>query len=352
MKRFLSFILNIFFIFIYLLLFITALRIDFFSSLFFFIIISFYLYINYLIIRKKNYYYLLITGLILFIITFIIPYKVSKNLYNLEYERKYSIKRYSDYKKYNLEKEEFTFKSNKNQKLRAFKYYKKNHKYQDIIVFSHGLGSGGHQVYLPLIKKFVDNNYLVLTYNITANFESEGRSINGIPQGIIDLDYFLKYIEKDDKYKNYKINLVGHSWGGYSVLNVLNKNHRINSVVAFSSFNTSIEIVDIDLKKYFKDINYQMILPYISLYERFKMGRESNYNAIKILKNKDTKIMILHSRDDLRLPFNKTSKKLYDKYKYYPNIKFKIYKNRGHRPFTKNNQYDEDLFKEIYEFMK
>ena len=47
------------------------------------------------------------------------------------------------------------------------------------------------------------NGYLVFAYDATGNDESEGDAVNGLPQGIIDLDYAIRFIKESNEFNKY-----------------------------------------------------------------------------------------------------------------------------------------------------
>ena len=92
-----------------------------------------------------------------------------------------------------LRVEECTFPSNNGQRLAGYQYSKEDQAVKGVLVIAHGLGGGGHNTYMDIADYFTSNGYLVFAYDATGNDKSEGDSVEGLPQGIIDLDYALRY---------------------------------------------------------------------------------------------------------------------------------------------------------------
>ena len=65
---------------------------------------------------------------------------------------------------------------------------------------AHGFGGGGHNGYLNVVDYFTKNGYLVFTYDATGNDESEGAAVGGLPQGLIDVDYALRFVKSENAY--------------------------------------------------------------------------------------------------------------------------------------------------------
>jgi dienelactone hydrolase len=89
---------------------------------------------------------------------------------------------------------------------------------------------------------FVDKGWRVFAFNNTGVSGSEGESIRGLTQSVIDLDAALTYVKNSNALNGLPIMLVGHSWGGYAVTAVLNYNHNIKAVVSFAGYNNGSEL--------------------------------------------------------------------------------------------------------------
>ena len=61
---------------------------------------------------------------------------------------------------------------------------------------AHGLGGGGHNSYMDCANYFARHGYYVFAYDATGNDESEGEGVGGLPQGVIDLDYAISFVEQ------------------------------------------------------------------------------------------------------------------------------------------------------------
>ncbi len=278
--------------------------------------------------RKK----IIIISTSLVLILFVIPFFTSIILYEINFSMRYEtselLKR--DIKQYNgLMAEKVSFTSNKNQELSGYIYSKDNINAHGVIIISHGMGGGGHNAYMGVADFFTSNGYTVFAYDVTGNDESQGDDIEGVPQGVIDLDYAINFIKNNDEYNNLPIMLFGHSWGGYSVSNVLNFQKDISSVVMVSGFNNSSDMIKFEGQKMVGGI-INVLIPYVSLYENLKFGEYATTNAINGFNTTKTKTLIIHSEDDDVVPYNPQFTMLYDEYKNDPNFKFISLKDKGH----------------------
>ena len=84
-----------------------------------------------------------------------------------------------------------------------------------VIISAHGYGAGGQVGYMDMFDVFAKGGYLVFGYDATANDESGGEMVGGMPQGIADLDKAINYIQSDSEMKDLPIGFR-FSWGAYS----------------------------------------------------------------------------------------------------------------------------------------
>ena len=143
-----------------------------------------------------------------------------------------------------LEVTECTFLSNDGQILAGYQYKKENQKMKGVVVLAHGLGGGGHNTYMNIADYFTSNGYLVFAYDATGNDKSEGDSVKGLPQGVIDLDYALRYVKDAEEYRDLPIVLFGHSWGAYSAGSVLNRHTDVKAAVLAAGFDRSTDLFE------------------------------------------------------------------------------------------------------------
>ncbi len=52
-----------------------------------------------------------------------------------------------------------------------------------------------YAVFMAAANYFTSHGYLVFAYDATGNDDSEGESVIGMEQGIIDLSYAISYVE-------------------------------------------------------------------------------------------------------------------------------------------------------------
>ncbi len=278
---------------------------------------------------------LIIMGIVLLLITlagFFAPKIIAKMVYEDNFGG-----RFETYKPMALSIEDFdglmreklTFESNEGQLLTGYHYYKEGQECKAVLVLAHGFGGGGHNNYMHLANYFTDHGYAVFAYDATGNDESEGEAVNGLPQGVIDLDYALRFVKENEELSGLPIVLWGHSWGAYSVGSVLALHPDVKAAVMVSGFNSSMEMFESEGRKIAGDA-IDMLLPYVEEYEVEKFGDYANRNCLDGFATTDAGVMILHSADDDMIDKTISYDVFYEKYASDPRFEFLSYEDRGH----------------------
>lgn len=316
--------------------------------------------------KKKK----LILGLcfVLVFIFAIIPLGISFVIYNDNFGRRYEsdeliLRRTTEFEGLNAQR--YTFPSNNGQQLVGYTYDKGIENPKGLVIIAHGFGGGGHNWYMDVADYLASNGYAVFAYDATGYDESGGRSVEGLPQGIIDLEYAIRFIKETSEFNDLPIMLFGHSWGAYSAGSVLNIYPDIRAVAMVAGFNESKVLLKEEGTRMAGDI-MGVIVPYISLIEKTKFGQYASYSCLDGFEASTAGVMILHSSDDPVISIENNYNVFYDRYKDSQRITFVKYEDRGHnyvyysdyaRQYTDtfNSKYDEyvnSLDKEVSPEMK
>ncbi len=199
-----------------------------------------------------------------------------------------------------LLRERHEFNSGDN-KLVGYMYHQKGKKGKGVFIFAHGYGGGGHHQYLDLIYSLCKQNFFVFAYDATATDESEGKTMIGFTQGLLDADHAITYVETLEKYQKYPLYLCGHSWGAYSMSTALGWHKNIRGLIAFSGFNQATSIFKANGDIYAGEKGDEF-LKYINSYEKILFGDVCLTTAIDSFNNSKAKIAIVHSVDDKTVP--------------------------------------------------
>jgi uncharacterized protein len=190
-------------------------------------------------------------------------------------------------------REEVNLTSGEN-KLQGFIYGGSNN--NGLIVISNGIG-GTSDDYLPMVLHFVDKGWRVLCFNNTGVGGSEGKSICGLTQSVIDLDAALTYVIHSGRFSGLPVMLVGHSLGGFAVCTVLNLNQNVNAVVSFAGFNSSKEIFEEKGKAVVGNFFYLLTLQPWAI-DKQLFGDKVKLTAVDGINKAGIPVMIVHSSDD------------------------------------------------------
>ncbi len=248
-----------------------------------------------------------------------------------------------------LERTRYEFTSDKGQTIVGYMYSSSEY-HKGIIILAHGYGAGGHNSYMPSINYFAQNGYYVFAYDATGNDESGGKGIGGVPQGVIDLNYAINFVENSGDFPDLPIGLFGHSWGGYSVSNVLTYHPEIEAVIECSGPNSSSDLVEGGGTKVIGPV-VKVLMPVIKIYERTRYGEYATNSALDGFASTEAEIMVVHSSDDNIVPIEYGYDIYYEVYKDDPRFTFIRLEGKGHNMFlnVKNNAELYESFVEFYD---
>jgi len=249
--------------------------------------------------------------------------------------------------------ENVTFKTKQGHNLAGYKYRMEDvTEPKGVVVWAHGFGGGGHCIYLPMIHYFADHGYAVFAYDATGNNESEGDVIGGFPQGVIDLDYALRYVKADAAYSGLPVFLAGHSWGGYSVGNVMNFHPDVRGAVLFAGVDSSTAIIHQEGRNYAGEWA-KLIIPYVRVYEWIKYGKYATTTAAEgIGAAENAEILIVHSKDDRTVLQENGYDLFHAAHGDSDRVHFVLYDNRGHSElfYTEDTMIERQLIDIDYDF--
>ncbi len=247
--------------------------------------------------------------LTIFTILFGLSFFISKSVYDSQFKRinrpdpalTGGIFDYNEIKE-SYPRETISFKSGDNN-LAGYLYGLNNDK--GLIVVVHGLG-GGADDYLAQIMYFVDSGFKVFAYDSTGCYDSEGDSIKGFPQAVLDLHHALNYIENSEELSNLDILLFGHSWGGYAVSHVLNYEHDITGVVSIAGVNNPNDFISNKAVDMLGGIGY-LFKPFTSLYQSILYGEVASFTAVNGINKSNVPVMVIHGEDDETVNYKRDS---------------------------------------------
>ena len=229
----------------------------------------------------------------------------------------------------NLTSERHEFYSDNKSKLVGYIYKYKNSPQNGLFVFAHGYGGGGHHCYLDVINTICKLGYVVFAYDATACDESEGHTIKGFTQGLLDVDKAILFVESLKEYSHLPLYLCGHSWGAYSVSAVLGWHQNVKGVIAMSGFDHATAPFKFNGERYAGDKANEFML-YVDTFEKLLFGSVCETSALESFANSNAKICIIHSEDDATIPIEAGFNQYYKRFKNDKRFKFIRLLTHGH----------------------
>ena len=236
----------------------------------------------------------------------------------------------------------YEFKGDADQPLRGYFYYYDNPIPGRLVVFDHGMGNG-HRAYLREVERLAKAGFLVYTYDHTGCMSSGGESTNGFTQSLNDLDHCLTALKAEPSLTDRKIAVMGHSWGGFSTMNICALHPEITHVVSLSGF-VSVEMI----------LQQIMTGPMKGFRRRlFALEVHTNpdyvhFDARESLAQTNAKVLLIYSENDPTVHKAPHYDSLVAALSGKENIRFLLVQNKGHNPnFTEDAVvYKDTFFKE------
>ena len=239
-----------------------------------------------------------------------------------------------------LQRTKYEFPSDKGQMLTGYMYSAGTGQ-KGILIIAHGLGAG-HNSYMDCADYFAKNGYYVFAYDATGNDESEGDGLGGIPQGVVDLDHAVSFVEESGNFPDLPIVLFGHSWGGYSACSVLTYHPEIKAVIECSGCNSSSDLFEAGGKEEAGSFIYTM-MPFVRLHERIRYGKYASNTAMDGFAASKAAVMIVHSADDSVVPIEYGCDLFYKKYGSDPRFTFIRLEDNGHNYVFDDRTYIDEF---------
>jgi pimeloyl-ACP methyl ester carboxylesterase len=235
-----------------------------------------------------------------------------------------------------LNAEAFSFKGREGQTLNGAFYSYDGYREDKVVVFDHGMG-GGHLSYMREIERLCRAGYRVFSYDHTGCMTSEGNGTGGFARSLDDLDRALNAL-KEKLGENMAFSVIGHSWGGYSTLNIASLHPGVESVVAISGFASVKRMLD---------GVFNGFAPKIMELEEKSGIPTVGADAADSLAQFKGRALVIHSADDkvvsAKKHFGYLESALADK----DNVRFMLVSGKAHNP-----NYTEDAVKYLALYAK
>lgn len=165
---------------------------------------------------------------------------------------------------------------------------------ENIIIFVHGMGPG-HIAYTTEIAYFCRQGYTVIAVDSLGCNASGGRSIRGMYEGVKSALQTIDFAKK--QFPESRISLVGHSWGGYSVL-CASALRKVDKVIAISAPSSPVRTIYEGAGRVLSPFLAGECVPFWWLINLFIFGKNGNLNAAKCADKSGTPTLIIHGGID------------------------------------------------------
>ena len=218
--------------------------------------------------------------------------------------------------------ERFEFKNSNDTTLRGNFYYYDKKENKQLVLFCHGMG-GGHAAYIKEINYLAKEGFLVYSFDYQGTIFSDGTKVGGFLQGLSDVDSCLNALKNASP--NQKIYIVGHSWGAFNTMNVINDHKEVTKIVEMSGFNS--------LKQVFRDSipnPVKFLAKGMTKIEEEMHPEYKDISSLESLKKYDGQALLMHSVDDNMVDYKNTFEIFKKELEGKPNFKFITYQNKFH----------------------
>lgn len=199
-----------------------------------------------------------------------------------------------------------------------------------VVIFQHGFGAGSSS-YMTEIAHFAKQGFAVVAVDAYGCNNSSGGKIKGFYAGAEAVIAAYIGVNCDERLKNKKIILVGHSWGAYSVLAACGS-IQVDGVVAMSGFNAPAQCVCDTLKKMGGVGRFYapLLHGWFCIFNLFKFGAKGNTKAAKAVEVGGAKTLIIHGEKDAAVGYkNSAANKVKG-----DNVTCVLLPDKGHNPYN------------------
>ena len=195
-----------------------------------------------------------------------------------------------------------------------------------LVVFEHGMGNG-HRAYMREIEMLCKAGFLVFSYDHTGCMESGGENTNGFAQSLADLNDCIGMLKELKEIADRSLSVVGHSWGGFSTMNIGALHPEITHLVVLSGFISVEKIVNQSFSgplKFFRKGILEL--------ERQMNPVFAEADGVRSLRDTQAKVLVIHSEDDPMVSMKFHFEELRTLLGGMKNIRFLAQKGKFHNP--------------------
>ena len=230
-----------------------------------------------------------------------------------------------------LQAEPVSFLSASGQALRGFVYRQSGTAQRALIVFAHGYGAG-HLAYTTEIAYLAKCGYVVLAFDVTGCGQSGGAALEGFDQGPLDLASAIEFAKTLPALGSLPLLLVGHSWGAFSVMNVLPFYPEVVGAVAMCGFVSGASVVAQTACKKFLFFA-PLLTAWLRLFNRMRYKKSANRNSLRSLRRSAQPLLLLYGGEDATVFYPQNGARVGRAAKKRPHTRFFCYPKKGHNVY-------------------
>jgi len=247
-----------------------------------------------------------------------------------------------------LQAHPYTFKARAGHDLKGYFYHYPDPIPGRVLVFDHGMGNG-HRAYMREIETLAKAGLLVFSYDHTGCMTSGGESCNGFAQSLSDLDACMEALKAEKGLEGYSFSVMGHSWGGFSTMNITALHPEITHVVSMSGF--------VSVKRIVEQTFDGILKPYrkaILALERQVNDKYAAFDAVESLRGTDAKVLLIYSEDDPVVKKAAHYDPLFRELEGKEDIRFHLEQGKAHNPSYTSEavRYKDGFFGELTKLRK
>ena len=225
-----------------------------------------------------------------------------------------------------LQAHPYDFTANAGHALKGFFYHYADPIPGRLLVFDHGMGNG-HRAYMREIEELCRRGFLVYSYDHTGCMASGGESTNGFATSLSDLDACISALNAEPALSGRSLSVIGHSWGGFSTMNIAAIHPEITHVVSMSGF-ISVPLIVRDSLKGPLALYRDRIIDL----ERRSNPDYVDFNAVRSLRKTDARVLLIYSDDDKTVSKHTHYDELHRMLSGKENIRFLLVSGKNHNP--------------------
>lgn len=197
-----------------------------------------------------------------------------------------------------------------------------------LVIFSHGMGPG-HCAYTTEIAYFCDHGFAVLVFDCAGCGLSDGGSMRGMEASTCALIAAVKFARSDNRLKNFKIYIVGHSMGAYSALCAA-PYAMPDGIVAFSAPERPSYMVRHGAAPVIGKTLAKILRPFVCMAAHLFFGKYADLSASRQVALSGVPALIFHGDEDEMVPLACSAYSASDS----PNVKTVLCRGKGHNPYS------------------